>query len=184
MAIELGSLRAINVEELELMLSWRNSPSVRENMYTRHEISLEEHLAWWARLGVREDQAYFMYEADGRPLGVVAFTGVDRASRNSSWAFYASPDAPKGTGSKMEFLALDYAFGTLGLHKLYCEVLAFNAAVVKLHRKFGFTEEGIFREQHLVDDQYVDVHRLGILAVEWADKRLSMLDKFRNFSKR
>ena len=41
---DLGGLRGIKEDELELMLSWRNAPKVRENMYTRHEISLSEHL--------------------------------------------------------------------------------------------------------------------------------------------
>lgn len=173
----LGKLRSIEQQELELMLSWRNAPNVRANMYTRHEISMAEHLAWWTRIQQRDDQQYFMYEADGTPLGIVGFTGIDKTSENSSWAFYASPDAPKGTGSKMEFLALDCAFNQLGLHKLYCEVLAFNAPVIKLHQKFGFNVEGIFREHHKIDQDFIDIHRLGLLASEWAEKRSEMLNK-------
>ena len=64
----------------------------------------------------------------------------------------------------MEFLALEHAFNTLKLHKLYCEVFAFNSPVVKLHQKFGFQIEGTFREQRVVDGSYVDVFRLDILA--------------------
>lgn len=41
----------------------------------------------------------------------------------------------------MEYLALEYAFKDMGLHKLFCEVLAFNAPVIKLHQKFGFKIE-------------------------------------------
>lgn len=180
--LKLGVLRTIKPEELELMLAWRNAPSVRANMYTRHEISLAEHLAWWARIQGRSDQKYFMYEFQETPLGIVAFTGVDSASQNSSWAFYASPQAPKGTGSKMEFLALEYAFHNMQLHKLCCEVLAFNAPVIKLHQKFGFKVEGILREQHLVDETFVDVYRLGVLAPEWEAQREEMLTKLLKLS--
>lgn len=180
---KIGYLRAIKVEELELMLTWRNAPTVRANMYTRHEISLSEHLAWWARILNRSDQKYFMYERDCVPLGVVAFNGIDESNQNSSWAFYASPSAPKGTGSKMEYLALEYAFVTHGLHKLCCEVLGFNSQVVRLHEKFGFKVEGILREQHKVDDAFVDVYCLGMLASEWAKKRDEMLSKVSHGSK-
>ncbi|MGA8516294.1 MAG: UDP-4-amino-4,6-dideoxy-N-acetyl-beta-L-altrosamine N-acetyltransferase, partial [Burkholderiaceae bacterium] len=127
----LGVLRDIQADELELMLTWRNAPTVRANMYTRHEISLQEHVAWWERMQKRDDQRYFMYESEGTPCGIVAFTGIDICNQNSSWAFYASPVAPRGTGSRMEFLALDYAFNSLRLRKLCCEVLAFNQSVVK-----------------------------------------------------
>lgn len=170
----IGRLRAIKLEELELMLSWRNAPSVRANMYTRHEISLPEHLAWWARIQGRSDQQYFMYELDALPLGIVAFNELDELNKNSSWAFYASTTAPKGTGSKMEYLALEYAFTKLGLHKLCCEVLAFNSVVIKLHEKFGFKVEGILREQHKLEDAFTDIFRLGILAKEWFAKREEM----------
>ncbi|MBC9251081.1 UDP-4-amino-4,6-dideoxy-N-acetyl-beta-L-altrosamine N-acetyltransferase [Pseudomonas alcaligenes] len=180
---ELGLLREIAADELELMRTWRNAPAVRANMYTRHEISREEHLAWWARISGRDDQQYFMYEFAGVPSGIVAFTGIDQASRNSSWAFYAAPDAAKGTGSKMEYLALEQAFEGLRLHKLCCEVLAFNSAVIKLHQKFGFQIEGVLRDQHLVDGNFVDVYRLGILSHEWADQRPSMAEKIKSFTK-
>lgn len=177
----MGKLRAIQESEVELMRQWRNTPSIRKNMYTRQEIGETEHLAWWERLKQREDQRYFMYESQGEPLGVVAFVSIDPLSSNASWAFYASPDAPRGTGSRMEFLALDYAFTDLCLHKLYCEVLAFNEAVIRLHEKFGFSVEGVFREHHKVDQAYVDIYRLGILNSEWEQKRQELADKFASY---
>jgi len=179
---KLGCLRAIKSEELELMLSWRNSPSVRANMYTRHEISLAEHYAWWEQIQTRVDQQYFMYEYQGIPFGIVAFNGIDKNNKNSSWAFYASPAAPKGTGSRMEYLALDHAFNSTQLHKLCCEVLAFNMPVIRLHEKFGFMIEGILREQHKIDDVFVDIYRLGILSSEWAKKCDQMLNKLLHLS--
>ena len=174
---KLGALRDIHDDDLELVLSWRNAPSVRQNMYTRHKISLEEHHRWWKVVCARNDQRYFLYENDDIPLGVVGFTQINTSDLNSSWAFYASPDAPRGTGSRMEFLALEKAFGEIGLHKLYCEVLAFNEAVVKLHKKFGFNVEGTFRDQHKISDEYVDVIRLGVVKSEWELVREDMLKK-------
>ena len=179
---KLGCLRAIRPEELELMLSWRNAPGVRANMYTRHEISLIEHLAWWERIQTGADQQYFMYEFQGTPFGIVAFNGIDETHQNSSWAFYASPEAMKGTGGRMEYLALEHAFNGIRLHKLCCEVLAFNVPVIRLHEKFGFKVEGILREQHKMDDAFVDVYRLGMLASEWATKRDQMLSKLLQLS--
>lgn len=175
----LGILRSIADDELELMRAWRNDPAVRANMYTQHEISCEEHLAWWTKTQNLIDQKYFMYEMAGIPIGIAAFTGIDIYNQNSAWAFYASPTAPKGTGSKMEFLMLDYAFNELRLHKLYCEVLAFNIPVIKLHQKFGFKIEGIIRQQHKVNSAFVDTYRLGILDTEWLEHRQTMLEKLR-----
>lgn len=172
-----GILREISDEELELMLSWRNMPNVRANMYTRHEISYEEHLQWWARIKENPRFQYKMYENNSTPLGIVGFVDIDKTNKNSSWAFYAAPGAPKGTGSKMEFLALEYAFHELELHKLYCEVLDFNKPVFRLHEKFGFTIEGILRQQHLIDGRFADIYKLGLLHDEWLNHRLTMQEK-------
>lgn len=182
-AAQLGILRTIQPEELGLMLAWRNAPSVRNNMYTRHEISLPEHLAWWNRVKKRSDQRYFMHERQDVPLGIVAFNGIDGVNKNASWAFYAAPDAPKGTGSKMGFLALEHAFYSLQLHKLCGEALSFNAASIKFHQKLGFKVEGIQREQHWLDGAFTDVYCLGLLAHEWQENRAEILSKLLNLSK-
>lgn len=176
---DIGVLRNIAVDEVQLILAWRNAPSVRANMYTQHKISLEEHLRWWERIQAAEDQRYLMYEIARRPCGVVAFNRIDRASQNAFWAFYAAPDAAMGVGAKMEFLAIEHAFSDLLLHKLQCEVLAFNATVIKLHTKFGFKPEGVFKAQQKVADGFVDVHRLGLLRSEWQELQPKMAAKIK-----
>ncbi|MCL7751319.1 UDP-4-amino-4,6-dideoxy-N-acetyl-beta-L-altrosamine N-acetyltransferase [Guyparkeria hydrothermalis] len=179
-----GQIRDIRDEELELILSWRNAPNVRKNMYTQHEISLDEHLAWWQRVREeRKNQKYLMYEKSGRPLGVVSFNDIDVQNERAMWAFYAAPEAPRGTGLAMEFLALDYAFREIGLHKLSCEVLAFNTPVIKLHKRFGFSVEGIFRAHHKIGGEFVDVYRLGMLAGEWKTARPDLEEKLAKMNK-
>ena len=177
-------LRPIRDDELETMLAWRNAPSIRLNMYTQHEISIEEHMSWWKKVKQRKDQQYFMYEMTGLAMGIVGFNDIDTNNQHSFWAFYASPEAPRGVGSNMEFLALEYAFNTLKLHKLSCEVLAFNENVIKLHKKFGFEVEGIFRKHHKLEDKFVDVYRLGMLASEWHEQRPSMQAKIDKLNRR
>jgi UDP-4-amino-4,6-dideoxy-N-acetyl-beta-L-altrosamine N-acetyltransferase len=177
MLSSLGVLREIRASELELIRSWRNSPSVRLNMYTRHEISKDEHQRWWNETSARLDRKYLMYEFSGLPSGVVGFSDIDFKNKNSFWAFYSDPQSVRGTGSKMEFLALDYAFSELGLYKLNCEVLAFNESVIKLHKKFGFQIEGIFRRHHNIDEKFVDIYRAAIFSDDWVIRRREMFEK-------
>lgn len=172
--MSIDSLREIADSELDLVREWRNAPQVRANMYTRHVISAEEHREWWSRVSRSERHCYRIFVRDGAPMGTVGFYDIDRDSRHALWTFNAAPDAPRGTGSAMEFRALDLAFGQLNLHKLSCEVLEFNAAVIKLHHKFGFKTEGIFVQHHKTDTGYANVHRLAIFAEDWARHRGDM----------
>ncbi|MFS1161535.1 UDP-4-amino-4,6-dideoxy-N-acetyl-beta-L-altrosamine N-acetyltransferase [Aeromonas salmonicida] len=180
----LGVLRNIKEDELNIMLAWRNEPKVRNNMYTQHVISQEEHYSWWERIKVCEDQRYYMYEYEGQPCGITSFNNVDLSNKNSAWAFYTSPSAPRGSGAKMEFLMLDLAFITLGLHKLYCEVLEFNRPVITLHHKFGFETEGVFKAHHFINDEFINVHRLAILKKQWECNRTAQLERIIAFRSR
>lgn len=173
----LGILRDIKKEELDLMLAWRNEPKIRNNMYTQHVISQEEHYSWWACIQSRQDQVYFMYEYKGQSCGIASFNNLDLTNKNSAWAFYSSPSAPRGTGVRMEYLMLEQAFIKLNLHKLYCEVLSFNKPVISLHQKFGFEVEGVFREQHIIDGEYIDIHRLAMFKDQWEHNRTAQLEK-------
>lgn len=173
----LGMLRDIKESELDIMLAWRNEPKVRSNMYTQHVISPNEHYSWWEKTKIRQDQKYYMYECVGQPCGIASFNNLDLKNRNSAWAFYTSPSAPMGSGYKMEFLMLDMAFNNLNLHKLYCEVLEFNKPVIALHHKFGFETEGVLKEQHLINGDFVNVHRLAIFKKEWEIKRIDQLKR-------
>lgn len=182
--LQLGLLRAVRDDELDIMLEWRNAPGVRKYMYTQHVIGRDEHLEWWSTIRKCFNKKYFMYEYDGIPQGVVSFSEINLSNKNSSWAFFASPSAPKGIGSYMEFLAIEYAFKEIQLHKLSCEVLMTNVAVIKLHQKFGFKVEGVFREQYVLDDKFLDVCRLGLLAPEWAKQREALQKKLLEFLRR
>lgn len=174
-----ANLRPVTAQDLPLIREWRNSPSIRENMYTTHEISEVEHMSWWERVKDAKDKLFFIYEAEENPLGFVSYQDIDILNGTASWAFYASPQARRGTGSLMEMEALDYAFIEMDLHKLWCEVLSFNEAVIKMHRKFGFQIEGTRRQHYARAGKRYDIFQLGLLAHEWLDNRAVMQERLR-----
>lgn len=177
-----GKLRPIDDSELLTMLSWRNQENVRKNMYNTHIISEEEHLSWYEK-SVRNNPSvqYFMYEnAQQKAMGVFAFTEIDQQKHHSFFGIYTAPNAPKGTGSCMMFLALEYAFNVLKFHKLNCEVLAHNQIAQNFYHKFGFQQEGFFREHHLHEGQFCGVYRLAILEKEWQTQRPILFSKLSN----
>jgi UDP-4-amino-4,6-dideoxy-N-acetyl-beta-L-altrosamine N-acetyltransferase len=146
-------------------------------MYTQHKITYDEHLAWWKKTSTSDSDHYLMYEFDGTPLGIVAFTSLNLIQGSSSWAFYAAPNAPAGTGSRMEYLALEYAFNILKIENLNCEVLSFNAQVVKLHQKFGFSTVKTAKGIHAYDGAVSDVKKMLITAEKWCEMQPLVLKR-------
>lgn len=169
---ELGLIRDIDDSEVEMMLGWRNQPYVRANMFNRHEISRDEHFAWWAKAKHSSECKHFMFELGGKPCGIVGLSAINTAHKNAAWLMYAAPEAPRGAGLRMSFHLFEYAFTQVQLHKLIGEILAFNStAGYKYYEKFGFRLEGVLRQEHHVDQQFVDIYRIGMLASEWRERR-------------
>lgn len=169
-----GTLRDIKPDEVELMLSWRNSPKVRKNMFTQQKIGLQDHLAWWESVKKRDSQKVLMFESNNVPLGIVSFTGIDETAAYSSWGFYTSPYAPKGTGKKMACIALDYGFSELMFQKIYGEVLAFNTTSINFHTYLGFKNDKKLVNHQKIENDYIDVFRFVLLSNEWKNKSSSL----------
>jgi UDP-4-amino-4,6-dideoxy-N-acetyl-beta-L-altrosamine N-acetyltransferase len=171
-------LRPLKQSDLEFILPWRNAPTVRQAMFTQHEISWDEHQAWFHRMLADHTKRWLLYLSENNePSGVVYFTDLDAAERSAFWGFYASPDAMLGTGLRMSLDALDKAFNELALEKLSADVLATNSRSLDMHKKVGFTEKGYFRKHFFDGEKRVDVMRFGMLSSEWHQNRVVLVSK-------
>ena len=150
------------------ILAIRNEPGVRRNMYTADPIPPDRHAAWLAATLADPAVDYFIAALDGAPVGALAFSRIDRTHARADWAFYLSEGVQgRGLGRAMEAAALRHAFTELALEKLNCEVIASNAAVVRLHERNGFRHEGL-RRAHVVREGGVeDAVLMGQLRTEW-----------------
>jgi UDP-4-amino-4,6-dideoxy-N-acetyl-beta-L-altrosamine N-acetyltransferase len=164
----------------------RNEEGVRRWMYTDHTIGANEHLKWINRLKNDDRQIVFVIlDKENNPLGVVSVNAVDHDHKKADWAYYLTQNARGGLGSAVEFSFINFIFDSLGIQKLNCEVIAENDAVVKLHKKFLFQDEGFRRSNIIKDGRRIGVHFLGLTQEEWNSgkdqvyKRYSsILDKF------
>jgi RimJ/RimL family protein N-acetyltransferase len=59
-------------------------------------------------------------------------------------------------------------------------VLSFNTAVVAMHKKFGFVEEGLLRDHWCRDGEWVDTHVLAMFEDTWAERRKHFGEQLRS----
>ncbi|HET9159675.1 MAG TPA: UDP-4-amino-4,6-dideoxy-N-acetyl-beta-L-altrosamine N-acetyltransferase [Caulobacteraceae bacterium] len=163
------TLRRLRPEDKDRLLAWRNSPEVAPYMYSDHVISGPEHEAWFAALEGDPRRAYWIIELNGSPVGLVNLYDIDERNGRAAWAYYLANPAVRGqgVGAQIEFAMLDHVFIARGLNKLWCEVLAENEAVWKLHLSFGFKEEARLRAHVTKGGLARDVVGLGLLAEDW-----------------
>ncbi len=172
-------LRALQPNDKDRLLVWRNAPEVSAYMYSDHLITPQEHERWFADVEGDDRRDYRVIEVDGAPVGLASFYDIDRAQGRASWAFYlADPTVRgKGVGGIVEYLMIERAFGELGLRKLWCEVLASNEAVWRLHLKYGFVQEARFRAHVVKGGWPLDVLGLGLLAEDWARTKPGLVER-------
>jgi UDP-4-amino-4,6-dideoxy-N-acetyl-beta-L-altrosamine N-acetyltransferase len=170
-------LRRASRDVTDTIRAIRNEPEVRRNMYTDHEITPDEHSRWLAGLNEEgSDRRFFAVYRGHEVVGGVGVSAVNGKHRRAEWAFYlTSRMQGHGTGAALEYRFLTFFFEEYPtIHKLNCEVIEFNAAVVKLHKRFGFVEEGVRRHHVARDGQTYGAVLLGITRDEWAVARADL----------
>ena len=89
-------------------------------------------------------------------LGLEAYSRMRRAHAGSFGMGVAVAWQGKGVGSTLLAAALDVADNWMNLHRVELSVYADNEAAIGLYRKFGFENEGLFRDYAVRDGQWVD----------------------------
>ncbi len=162
------NLRPLEERDLDMVLAWRNSERVRSYMYTDHIISPEEHRAWFERLGQAPFATTLVFEYKGVPSGLKSFSQIDRHNNRCHWGFYlGDTELPRGCGTAMGFLALEYVFEQHDFRKLCAEAFAFNEGSVKYHTRLGFVREGRFVKHVLKNGTYEDIVSFALFRDEW-----------------
>lgn len=162
------SLRKIEHTDRINLLSWRNHAHVREVMYTDHEITAEEHDAWFHRALNDPHACHLIFDRAGIPQAFTSFTSIDQKHGTCNWGYYLiSPHPVRGAGSVMAWFSLDWCFRVLSMKKLLCESFAFNHKALSLYRKFGFTQDPLFRKRVKKNGLHQDVIGFSLLSDEW-----------------
>ncbi|MHB8482289.1 MAG: UDP-4-amino-4,6-dideoxy-N-acetyl-beta-L-altrosamine N-acetyltransferase [Nitrospiria bacterium] len=165
---ESADLTPISESDLERVLEWRNAKRIRANMFSDHLISMEEHKAWFEKLKKDEFSTFLIFRFQKKPIGIISISQWDKRNQTCFWGFYiGEPDAPKGCGTFMGFLGLEYIFKSLKVRKVCGEVFAFNSASIRFHQKLGFVKEGRFKEFILKNGKYEDVLFFSLFQKKW-----------------
>lgn len=166
-------LRDVRPDDKEMIRRWRNSPEVARYMYNDHHISAEEHDKWFQGIFDDPKRIFWIISHNDKDVGLASLYDIDRGNGRCYWAFYLAEvaDRTRGLGGFVEYAVMERVFGDLGLNRLCCEVLAENRAVLEMHKRFGFAQEGCYRQHVYKGGKPVDVILMAILRDEWLGTR-------------
>lgn len=139
-------LRPVAPDDSMRLRLWRTNPALAANFLDQRPISHEQHEAWMVKIQSDANRAAWIVEqlADSQPVGFAQLMGIDWQARSAEWGFYLGETQSRmtGAGVDVELCVLRLAFDHFGLTTLTCRTLVQNRAVIRLHRRFGFLDEG------------------------------------------
>lgn len=167
---EYTGLRAIEEDDLEQLLVWRNDPAMRRYFREYRELSMANQRAWYESkvLGDPATRMFAIVERGTEQLiGAAGLCYIDFINRNADFSIYIgaddlyiddelAPDAGR--------VLLKYGFEELHLHKVWAEIYSIDDAKQRLFYELGFAREGVHRETHFTEGGWVDSLFYGLLA--------------------
>jgi UDP-4-amino-4,6-dideoxy-N-acetyl-beta-L-altrosamine N-acetyltransferase len=162
-------LRDLRDEDEERLYRWRRETEVSRWMSDADFPMAGDHSRWFHTLQDDPDMRGWVITRSGAPVGLLTLTGLSSHHSRASWNwFVGDADARgRGVGRAAQVLGLDRAFGDLGLHKVFSEVMADNDAALKVQAAAGFRREGYLRGHVLKNGEPRDIVLLGMLDTEW-----------------
>lgn len=124
----------------------------------------EEQAKAWVE-NIASHPAAWVIEWQGRAIGEILLDNVVEADRRAGLIIgILAPEAlGKGLGTEAIRAIAEFAFDTLGIHKLSMRVLAFNTRAIRAYETVGFIREGLERESALIGGVWHDDVIVGLL---------------------
>lgn len=160
-------LRPPKESEHQLLVDWRNGSE--QWFFSSQKAFLDGHLAWYARIEADPSQEFYVVEAEDKPVGTIGLASIDVHHHRAEYGrFLIAPEYQRrGYGEAAMRALLDRAFGKMELHRVWGDVFTFNDPALRLDKKLGFRQEGVFRDHILKNGLWLDVTRMAILEGEW-----------------
>lgn len=166
------SLRALEPEDVDLMYKWENDPEVWHLSNTITPFSrfvLEQYL-----INSHEDiftskQLRLMIDkkdssSEPKTIGSVdLFDFSPHHKRAGIGILIIKEERSRGYASEALQLMINYAFDTLDLHQLYCNISEENEQSLKLFLKHGFVMIGNKKEWLRIKNKWVDEHMFQLI---------------------
>ena len=109
------TLRPITDADTDLIVKWRNTPSVVQNFIFRQTFTPEMHRNWLAtKVATGQVVQYIILDnADGKPVGSVYYRDIDNHNRSAEYGIFIGEESARGKGLGTETARLFTQFLSL-----------------------------------------------------------------------
>lgn len=108
-------------------------------------------------------------KSNGEFIGNISLDGIDQYERKASFGIFLGEKRHRGRGYSYEAARqlFKYGFDDMGLRRIESSTHGLNKGSQALHKKLGFAQEGVARQQYFYGGKYVDSIKYGMLRQDY-----------------
>lgn len=162
-------LRAIEKEDIQTLLTWRNIDAFRKNFREFRELNYSQQVEWFNSVSSsKNDFMFSIVDLNTNELiGACGLLYIDWIIGSADYSFYIGKDelyiddlfAKDATN-----LLLSYGFNKLNLNKIWMELYEFDDKKINFFtKKYNFEVDGKLRQNCFEDGKYFDSFIISLL---------------------
>ncbi|WP_439504234.1 GNAT family N-acetyltransferase [Sediminibacterium sp.] len=160
-------LKAIEREDLSLLLKWSNDPEINYMLGGWHfPSSMQDQEKWYNSLSINNiNQRFAIHSIDLGLIGMANLVDINWKDRNAFHGMLLGDNNIRGKGFGQDtIMAINkYAFEELGLMRMNTTIISGNDASIGVYtKKCGWQIEGIKKNHYFRKNQWWDQFVVGI----------------------
>lgn len=168
-------LRAFEPEDYKTSIKWRNDDEIWNHLGGVKYFVSEAYEKKWVEDAIFDPKVIRLavcLKENNRYIGNVYILDINERDRkgNSHILIGEREFWGKGYATEAYELLLDYAFNERAFHRIGAHVLEENAASIALHKKCGFSQDGVFRKATFKNGKWQNQIIFSILEEEYFEK--------------
>jgi len=169
--------RPISMDDAEMLLRWRTSPSIGQYMLTEVDRDVGKQRRWIETTNTRSDMVHRIIQIKGEDVGYCSVKITEPVARVGTVGIYIGEPATPTSLSAFNFIhILNHAFFAMGLRKIVNQILATNDRLLPAQRFNGYRHVGTLHEHVEKQGRWLDMHIFEQSAAHWAGFRQKFKD--------
>lgn len=165
-------LRAFEPEDYKTSIKWRNDDQIWSQLGGVKYFVSEAYEKKWVEEAIFNQSVIRLavcLKENNRYIGNVYILDINQRDRKgNTHVLIGERDCwGKGYATEAYNLLLEYAFCERAFHRFGAHVLADNKASIALHKKCGFSQDGVFRKSTFKNGKWQDQILFSILDEEY-----------------
>src|SRR5690625_5138626 len=149
------TLRVVEKNDLKFLHHLFNNPKIMNYWFEEAHLSYEKLEENYNKTKDDHHTRQFILHNGTESIGFIALYSINFIHRKAEFAIIIDPKQQgKGYAKTATSLAIDYAFRTLNLNKLYLYVDKDNERAIHVYKQLGFKTEALLQDEYFVDGSY------------------------------